>query len=200
MIARLFHLRRQWIGQQRSIAWILLWSSDSRGRGHRKTIGARGSTESSLTVLEQMGEVCPTATVSAPEAHATTEGTWTAPSFIEISGSPSLTQSSATPQGNRTHAKTASGLHVFPPPFRQASIMASIRLLFRDQGFPLSQLVTQILAYQFTEMADLLPDNLGNPTSGTLFLYRRLLDCAHDKHAVAKEVWCSWYSDVGRVF
>ena len=46
--------------------------------------------------------------------------------------------------------------------------------------------MTQILAYQFTEMADLLPDNLGNPTSGTLFPYRKLLDCAHDKHAVAK--------------
>ena len=40
-----------------------------------KTIGAHGSTESSVTTLEQMGEVCPTATVSAPEAHATTEGT-----------------------------------------------------------------------------------------------------------------------------
>ena len=75
--------------------------------------------ESSVTALEQMGEVCPTATVSAPEAHATTESTLTAPSFIEISGSPSLTQSSATSQGNRTHAKTASELHVVPPPFRE---------------------------------------------------------------------------------
>ena len=96
-----------------------------------KTIGARGSTESSVTTLEQMGEVCPTATVSAPEAHATTEDTLTAPSFIGISGSPSLTQSSAAPQGNRTHAKTASELHFAPPPptSRQASIIASIRLL-----------------------------------------------------------------------
>ena len=98
-----------------------------------KTIGARGTTESSVTTLEQMGEVCPTATVSAPEAHATTEGTLTAPSFLGISGSPSLTQSSAAPQGDRTHAITASGLHVAPSPpptSRQASIMASIRLLF----------------------------------------------------------------------
>ena len=33
------------------------------------------------------------------------------------------------------------------------------------------KLVTQILAYKFTEMPDLLPENLGNPTSeNTLFL------------------------------
>ena len=106
-----------------------------------ETIGARGSTESSVTALEQLGEVCPTATVSAPEAHATTKGALTAPSFIGISGSPSLTQSSAVPQGDRTYATTASELHVVPPPppSRQALIMASIRLLFWDQGAPVSQ-------------------------------------------------------------
>ena len=85
-----------------------------------KTIGACRSTESSVTALEQMGEVCPTATVSAPEAHETTEDTLTTPSFIGISGSPSLTKSSAAPQGDRSHAKTASELHVVLPPHHLA--------------------------------------------------------------------------------
>ena len=45
--------------------------------------------------------------------------------------------------------------------------MASTRLLFWDQGAPPIpvKLLMQILAYKFTEMADLLPDNLRNPTS-----------------------------------
>ena len=55
-----------------------------------KTIGARGSTELSVTALEQMGEVCPTATVSAPEAHATTEG-------VSSAGTTFLTNSSGYP-------------------------------------------------------------------------------------------------------
>ena len=48
--------------------------------------------------------------------YATTEGTLTAPSFIGISGSSLLTQLSAAPQGDRTHATTASELHVVPSP------------------------------------------------------------------------------------
>ena len=82
----------------------------------QKLLERMDPAESSVTALEQLGEVCPTATVSAPEAHATTEGTLTAPSFIGISGSPPLTQSSAAPQGDRTRATTASELHVVPPP------------------------------------------------------------------------------------
>ena len=133
-----------------------------------ETIGARGSTESSVTALEQLGEVCPTATVSAPEAHATTKGALTAPSFIGISGSPSLTQSSAVPQGDRTYATTASELHVVPPPTIPPGINNGLNQAFiLGPGRPRipAKLVTQILAYKFTEMADILPDNLGNPTS-----------------------------------
>ena len=120
--------------------------------------------ESSVTALEQLGEVCPTATVSAPEAHATTEGTLTAPSFIGISGSPPLTQSSAAPQGDRTRSTTASELHVVPPPppSRQASIMASIRPLFWDQGDYQGDLSVQLGGHPDRQTVDYVLNGLRN--------------------------------------
>ena len=51
-----------------------------------KTVGTCGSNESSVAALEQLGDVCPTARVSTSEAHAASEGTLTAPSFIGILG------------------------------------------------------------------------------------------------------------------
>lgn len=131
-----------------------------------KTVGARGSNESSVAALEQLGDVCPTARVSTSEAHAASEGTLTAPSFIGISGSSSLTQSSAAPQVDLTHGTTILEFPVAPPivssgvnsGFNQAFILGPGR-----PPIP-AKLVTQILAYKFIELADLLPDNLENPS------------------------------------
>ena len=55
-----------------------------------------------------------TARVSTSKAHAASEGTLTAPSFIGISGSSSLIQSSAALQVDLTHGTTISKFPVAP--------------------------------------------------------------------------------------
>ena len=116
-----------------------------------KTIGARASSEAQVAALEQLGEVCPTAMVSAPGTQTPGECMLTAPSFVGISGSMSLTQSSAIAQ-----------FQVMPAV--QQFLNPSLHYLPCRQ-WPQSSLYTgtrspQILAYKFVEMSDLIPENL----------------------------------------
>jgi hypothetical protein len=73
-----------------------------------KTLGARASSETQVAALEQLGEVCPTAMVSAPGTQTPGEGMLTARSFVGISGLTSLTQSSAIAQFSKANGPTVS--------------------------------------------------------------------------------------------
>ena len=126
-------------------------------------------SDSQVTALEQLGEVCPTsmaAVVSTTGTHSSNEGMLIAPSFIGISGLTSGTQSSAARQ-----LDTANSIAVFESP--SALPIVSTRLsvglnqaFILGPGRPpiLAKLVSQILAYKFVEMSKLIAENLEVPS------------------------------------
>ena len=132
-----------------------------------KTRGARASSETQVAALEQLGEVCPTAMVSAPGTQTPGEGMLTAPSFVGISGSTSLTQSSASAQFSIANgpsvSESLSALPIVSPGINNGLNQAFIL----GPGRPPvpARLVAQILAYKFVEMSDLIPENLEAPTT-----------------------------------
>ena len=106
-------------------------SLGTAGALRMKTLGARASSETQVAALEQLREVCPTAMVSAPGTQTPGEGMLTARSFVGISGSMSLTQSSAIAQFSKANGPTVSeslsALPIVSPGinngFNQASIL-----------------------------------------------------------------------------
>jgi hypothetical protein len=85
--------------------------------------------------------------VSAPGTQTPGEGRLTAPSFVKIAGSTSLTQSRAVAQFNKpTVSESLSALPIVSPGIYNGL----------NQAFILGP---QILAYTFFEISDLTPEN-----------------------------------------
>jgi hypothetical protein len=135
-----------------------------------KSLGTRSASDSQVAALERLGDVCPTsmaAVIHATGTHSSNAGMLIAPSFIGISGSTSGPQSSTATQFATTNGTAVSDSpSVLPivstepsPGLNQAFILGRGR-----PPLP-AKLVSQILAYKFVEMSELILENRESPAT-----------------------------------
>ena len=134
-----------------------------------KTMGASGPNASQVMAMEQLGEIHPTSTptvVSAPGTQAPTEGMLTAPSFVRISGSTSLTPPSGSVRSPLVSFTNVSHSAPTQPLVSAGSITGLTQAFILGPGRPPipAKLVSQILEFKFVDMSELLPENLEAPT------------------------------------
>jgi hypothetical protein len=129
-----------------------------------KSTRAGSAREPEVATLEQLGEVRPSVMAPVVSAASTSEGMLSAPSFIGICGSTSVTQSSAVD----TNISLNVSAPIYTSPIVSVEAISELNkaFIFGPSRPPSpAKTVAQIVAFKFVEMSDLIPENLEAPTN-----------------------------------